>query len=132
MNQENPYEPPVSVVDPAAGTPPGRWKVMLLLVIAFQTLVVALYASTMFSHIRRGEISPLTFGVASIASVLLLLGGLMYSRKSRYAAPLFFISALCAAVAYFQWRVPFLVTGFVIAVCAGLVSVVAQRRPAKV
>ena len=105
---------------------------MLFLAIAFQTLVFALYASTMFSHLRRGAISPLTFGEASIASVLLLLGGLMYSRTSRYAAPLFFASALCAAAAYFQWRIPFLVTGVVITVCGGLVSVVVRRRLAKV
>lgn len=105
---------------------------MLFLAIAFQTLVFALYASTMLSHLRRGEISPLTFGEASIASVLLLLGGLMYWHKSVYAAPLFFASALCSALAYFQWPTPFLLTGAVVAVCGGLVSVVVRRRVAKV
>ena len=132
VNHENPYEAPVSELEPCADTPPRRWGVVLLSLVAFQTLISVIYATTLVSHFRHGEISALTFLASALASVLLVAGGLMYLSKRRYAAHLFFASALFAACAYLQWHPTFLLTGLGISVCAGLVSVVVQRRLAKV
>ncbi len=105
---------------------------MLLSLVAFQTMIAAVYATTLISHFRHGEINALTFLASVLASVLLLVGGLMYAKKNLYSAHLFFASALCAAFAYLQWHPTFLLTGLGISICAGLVAVVAQRRLAKV
>lgn len=101
---------------------------MLLSLIAFQTLLAVIYASTMFSQLKLGEISGLTFLASALASVLLVVGGLLYVFRIRYASYLFFASAFFAAFVYWQWRPTFVFTGLAISVCAGLVSIAFQRR----
>lgn len=130
VNQENPYQAPVSAAEPHADKPPRRWGVVLLSLIAFQTLLAMIYASTMLSHLRHGEISALTLLASVLASVLLAVGGLLYVVKIRYAAYLFFVSALLSALVYWRWHPTFVFTGLAISVCAGLVSVAFQRRVA--
>jgi hypothetical protein len=132
MSHENPYKAPMSATQASAPLPPGRWSIMLLSLIAFQTLVTILYATTMVSHLRHGEISLFTFAVSALASTLLAIGGFMYIYKSRYATYLFLSSALFAALTYLHWRPAFVFTGLIISVCACLVSIITQKRLAQV
>lgn len=105
---------------------------MLLPLVGLQVLVAAMYAPTALSRLQHGEISVLVFSAVVLSSILLAIGGLMFGRSARAAACCFFASALFGAVAYLYWRPAFVFAGILIAICAGLVSVVITRRPAKV
>lgn len=126
MAVENPYQPPASGID-APARPPARWRVILIALVAFQTLVAAAYATTLLSHWRHGEISAITFLASASASALLVVGVLVYRQSVRYARYFFFASTLMAALAFLQWRPPFVLSGLLIAFCATLVSAVAGR-----
>jgi asparagine N-glycosylation enzyme membrane subunit Stt3 len=95
-------------------------------------LVAAIYAPTALSQMQRGDMSILVFFTVLLSSILLAIGGFMHFRKARASVYWFFAAALFFAIVYLQWRPTFVFTGFMIATCAGLVSVVAMRRLAKV
>jgi hypothetical protein len=128
MKPENPYQPPTSSVDAQPGGPPGRWRTIVILLVAFHTLLAAAYATTLLGHWRHGEISAVTFLASASASVLLLIGALVYRGSVRYAQHFFSASTLMAVLAFLQWRPPFVLSGLLIAFCATLVSAVARRR----
>jgi peptidoglycan/LPS O-acetylase OafA/YrhL len=128
MAQENPYQPPISPAHLGQKSTPRRWIAIVLSLVALQTSVAALYASTALNQFRNGDISALTFLASASASVLLVVGGLALARKPRPATYLFFASAVFGACAYAQWHPPFIFTGLLIATCAGLVSVVSARH----
>ena len=126
MTQDNPYQAPASSLSSGAVLP-RRWAVIVSTLVVLQLLLAALYASTAFSHLRQGEISPITFLAAVLATVLLAVGVLSYVRKWRYSPYVFGAAALFSGLAALQWRPPFLLTGLAISICAALVSVVATR-----
>ena len=126
MSQDNPYQPPAAALSSGSALP-RRWAVMVSALVVLQLLIAALYTSTAISHLRRGEISPITFLVATLAAAFLAAGCLSYLRKWRYSPQIFGASALFSALTALQWRPPFVLTGLAIAVCAALVSVVATR-----
>ena len=105
---------------------------MLLTLVGFQVLVAAMYTPTALSRLRHGEISVLVFSAVVLSGILLAIGGVMFMRSTRAAAYCFFASAVFGGIAYWQWRPTFVFCGLLIAICAGLMSVVIVRRPAKV
>lgn len=105
---------------------------MLLSLVGLQILVAAMYTPTALSRLQHGEISALAFSALLLSSILLAIGGVVFMRSPRSAACCFFVSAIFGAIAYLQWRPTFVFAGLLIAICAGLVSVVAMRRLAKV
>jgi hypothetical protein len=131
VKPENPYQAPASVVEEGAYSAPRRWGVMLLSLVALQILLAAIYLPTAFSRLQRGEIGLPVFSGVVLSCFLLSIGGFTFMRSARVAACCFFASAMSGAIAYSQWRPTFVFTGVMIAICAGLVSVVAMRRLAK-
>lgn len=105
---------------------------MLLSLVGLQILVAAMYTPTALSRLQNGEISVLVFSAVVLSSILLAIGGFIFMRRARAAAYCFFASAIFGAIAYLQWRPTFVFAGLLIAICAGLVSVVTMRRLAKV
>lgn len=131
MTHENPYRAPESAVSAKAFVAPKRWNMMLLLTIALQLLVTAIYATTLISQLRRGEISPLTGVTAASASAFLAIGGVLQLLNSRFALHVFFLSTVLGALAYLHWRPPFVLTGLLISACAWVLSLVTRRITAK-
>lgn len=105
---------------------------MLLPLVALQLLVAAMYMPTVLNRFQRGEINVLVFSEVVVSSILMAIGAFMFMRIARVAAYCFFASAVFGAIAYLQWRPTFVFAGFMIAICAGLVSVVTMRRFAKI
>jgi hypothetical protein len=128
MSMENPYQAPASPSALDVGRAPRRWSVVVIGLVALQTLVAALYVSTALGQLRRGETSAVVFLAWASASVLLALGAPVLLRNPRLAAYLFFASAASSGLACLQWRPTFVFTGLLIALCAGLVGFVSARR----
>nr|WP_298123153.1 hypothetical protein [uncultured Pseudoxanthomonas sp.] len=99
----------------------------MLSLAAFQTLVVALYASTTLSQLRDGGISVLTAMAWASGSGLLATGSLVLMFSPRLATCLLFLAAVLSTLTYAQWRPTFVFTGLLVAVCAALVSSVSAR-----
>jgi len=129
MTEENPYQAPESL---SVATPADRrWRIAMLPFVCIQALLAALYAPIAFEKFRNGEISAIEFLPWLSANVTLVIGGLRLLRTPRKASYLFAISSLLAVVAYLQWRPRFVLTGLVIALFAGLISLVSSYRLAK-
>lgn len=104
---------------------------MILCLVAFQVLLAALYAPASLDQFRSGEISALTFLAWVLASLFLMLGGLVFLHTKRMSGYFFLASASLGALAYLQWRPAHVLAGLLVAVCAGLVSSVSSRRSAR-
>ncbi len=131
MKEENPYQPPAAGMEGKPATVPKRWSIMILSAIALQLLIAALYATTVVSRFRYGEISGLICLAILFASVLLALGGLLHHFGSRMAAHAFLLATVLGALGYLQWRPPFVLTGLVISTCAWLLSLATRQISAK-
>ena len=90
-----------------------------------------MYAPTALSRLQHGEISVLVFSAVVVFSILLAIGGFIFMRSARAAAYCFFASAIFGVIVYSQWRPTFVFAGLLIAICAGLVSIVIMRHRAK-
>lgn len=126
MTQENPYQAPASTTTVATRAP-RRWVAIVLCLVAFQTLVALAYASTAFSQLRSGEISPITALAWASATGMLVTGSIAQLFSARLSSYLLFLAALLAGLTYLQWRPPFVLTGLLVAVCAALVSSASAR-----
>lgn len=127
MTPDNPYQAPASSTAPGSTRVPRRWIAIVLSLAAFQTLVVALYASTTLSQLRDGGISVLTAMAWASGSGLLATGSLVLMFSPRLATCLLSLAAVLNALTYAQWRPAFVFTGLLVAVCAALVSSVSAR-----
>jgi fatty acid desaturase len=126
MTQENPYQAPTSTTAIETRAP-RRWTVIVIFLVAFQTLVALAYASTTLSQWRSGEISPLVALAWASASGLLVTGSITQLFSPRLSSYMLFLAALLSGLAFAHWRPPFVLTGLLVAVCAALVSSVSAR-----
>ena len=127
MTDENPYQAPAAGMEVKQPTVPKRWSIMILSAITLQLLIAALYATTVVSRFRHGEISGLICLAILFASVFLGLGGLLHHFGSRMAAHAFLLATVMGALGYMQWRPPFVLTGLVISTCAWLMSLATRQ-----
>lgn len=131
MTQENLYQAPASSMTHGPARAPRRWGAMVRSLVALQTLLATLYASTIWNQFHSGEISALVFLAFVSASVLSVVGAFLLSSSPRSSSYFFFSSALLGALVCTQWRPPFVVAGLLVAICAGLVGSVSAKRSAK-
>jgi hypothetical protein len=127
MTEENPYQTPTAGTEGKPPKVPKRWSVIILSAISFQLLIAALYATTLISRFRHGEISGLTCLMIALASVFLASGGLLHYFGSRMAGHAFLLATVLGALGYLQWRPPFVFTGLVISTCAWLLSLATRK-----
>jgi hypothetical protein len=130
VTDRNPYSAPAAAA-PISVLPPRRWKVGVLLLVALQLLLAALDAPHTFALFRDGDINLVTVAPAVLASLALMVGGVLFSSRPGAALYAFGASALLGVLVLLQWRPALAATGLAIALVACFMSVRFARASAK-
>lgn len=129
MDHSNPYAPPASRVASKRSGLAGSTRILLTCLISAQLVVTLLSLAGGLQRVQHGDISPLAFLGAILATGVLALGGALVVARRR-SATLLFIAAALGVLTALQWHPPFVFTGIVISSLAAFI-VLRANRPAR-
>lgn len=126
MDHSNPYTPPASRVASRQRGLAGSTRILLMCLIGAQLAVALLSLPDGLQLVQHGDIPPLAFLGAVLATGALALGGVLVVARRR-PATLLFIAVALGALTALQWHPPFVSACIAIGLLSAIIALLAGR-----
>jgi hypothetical protein len=123
MRKNNPYTPPNANISQDMASKPKIASYSIGGLIALQLLATIFYSQGLLELVRVGAIPPLYLLLAAVATVLLVIGGILLVSVARTATYVLAAAAVFSALALLLSRPLISITCTVLAVTAWWISI---------